>query len=165
MIDINDRIDLSPEIWGSNGWLFLDSICLSYPLNPTDEIRENYKSFFNLLPEMLPCDKCRNHLKHYITKYPLNDNILKSKDNLILWILNAHNNVNKINGKNMITLEQFKQYYDQKYKDSCSSCKPIKKPISNMNVFGIIMFGMIIALSLYLYRSSQKDILNYPTTT
>lgn len=46
MIDINDRIDLSPEIWGHNGWFFLDSICLSYPLNPSNEMKENCKSFF-----------------------------------------------------------------------------------------------------------------------
>ena len=157
MIDINDRIDLSPEIWGPNGWFFLDSICLSYPLTPSNEIKENYKSFFNLLPKILPCDKCRNHFKQYITKYPLNDNILKSKDSLLLWILNAHNNVNKINGKNIITFEQFKEYYDQKYKNACSSCKPIKKPIVTMNVFGIIVFGIIVALGLYLYRSFQKD--------
>lgn len=165
MIDMNDRIDLSPEIWGPNGWFFLDSICLSYPLNPTNETKKSYKSFFYLLPKMLPCDKCRDHFNQYITKYPLDDNILKSKNNLILWILNAHNNVNKINGKNMITLEQFKQYYDQKYKDTCSSCKPIKKSIVNMNVFGIIVFGIIIALGLYLYRSFQKENINLSTTT
>lgn len=164
MIDINDRIDLSPEIWGHNGWFFLDSICLSYPLNPSNEMKENCKSFFYLLPKMLPCDKCRDHFKQYITEYPLDDDILKSKDSLLLWILNAHNNVNKRNGKNIITLEQFKEYYDQKYKDTCSSCKPTKKNIVNMNVFGIIMFGMIIALGLYLYRSFQKDSPSNSTT-
>lgn len=39
-----------------------------------------------------------------------------------------------------------------------------KKNIVNMNVFGIIMFGMIIALGLYLYRSFQKDSPSNSTT-
>jgi len=89
------RIDLDSNIWGSKGWFFLDSIILAYPNNPTEIEKQTYKNFLYALPIVTPCNKCRHHIEQFIKKYPLNDNILKSKDNLILWILSAHNNVNK----------------------------------------------------------------------
>ena len=93
------RTDLKSNIWGPHGWFLFDSICLSYPNNPTKTYKDQYKYFFYTLPYILPCNKCRTHFKEYIQKYPLNDNILNSKNNLIKWIISAHNNVKRINHK------------------------------------------------------------------
>lgn len=99
MSTINERISLDPDIWGGKGWFFLDSVVLAYPDNPTEEEKQQFKNFFYAIPTVGPCNKCRIHFGQFIKKYPLNNTILKSKDNLILWLLSAHNNVNKINGK------------------------------------------------------------------
>ena len=32
----------NPEIWGPGAWLFLHTITLNYPTNPTFEDKENY---------------------------------------------------------------------------------------------------------------------------
>jgi len=166
------RTDLNPEIWGPFGWFFFDSICLAYPKNPTQNEKQQYKNFFYAVPYILPCTKCRNHFNQFITKYPLNDNILKSKNNLIRWILSAHNNVNRINNKSEITLQEFYSYYNKKFnmnvkKDTCKvTCglkqsEPIIKPINNnitktnkydFRLISIFLFGIIVALSLFLLR-------------
>ena len=105
-ININNRINLDPEIWGGKGWFFIESICLAYPTNPTEEEKKQYKIFFYTIPIVGPCNKCRQHFNKFINKYPLNDTILKSKENLILWILSAHNNIRKINNQKQISLER-----------------------------------------------------------
>lgn len=188
----DNRIDLDSSIWGSKGWFFLDSVCLAYPDNPTKQEKQQYKYFFNALSIIGPCTKCRVHFNNFIKKYPLNNNILKSKDNLILWILTAHNNVKKINGEKQIKLEDFYKYYNNMYKtdvkingckDKCAltnlpnnliSRKESELNTNNINntVFrehmnekitvsnnykfiSILFFGVIIALSLYIYRSIQ----------
>jgi hypothetical protein len=159
------RIDLESKVWGPKAWFFIDSVCLSYPLNPTQLEKQQYKNFFNSFPIILPCGKCRIHFNEYIIKHPLDDTVLSSKDNLIRWILNAHNNI-RIN--NPIKLEEYYSYYNNKYnidvkKDTCKSTCGLKHPLQDNNIddnkykfISIILFGIIIAISLYLFRINQK---------
>ena len=162
------RIDLDSSIWGPNGWFFIDSICLSYPLNPTFSEKEQYKNFFYSFPVILPCFKCRIHFNEYLMSNPLNDQILSSKDNLINWILTAHN---RIRNKS-IGLEEFYSYYNNKYninvqKETCKTTCGLKQynnlhnnhnnhNIKQYKLISILLFGIIIALSLYLVRINQK---------
>ena len=110
---LDNRIDLNSAIWGPSGWFFIDSIVLSYPKRPTDKQKQEYKNFFYSFPTILPCDKCREHFKKYIKKYPLSSKILESKDNFIIWILAAHNNIRKMQNKKDITLKEFYNYYNK----------------------------------------------------
>ena len=82
---------------------------------------------------------------------------LQSKNKLIIWILTAHNNVNKFNNKEKITLKQFYDFYNKNYKmdvknETCNKTCGLKhKPINNNNDFkglSVILFGIVIALSL-----------------
>jgi hypothetical protein len=43
------RNNFNPNIWGSKGWFFLDTIILSYPSNPTNDDKNKFKIFFSLL--------------------------------------------------------------------------------------------------------------------
>lgn len=167
------RIDLNSEIWGPAGWFFSESICLAYPKNPSMEEKIQYKNYFYSFPYVVPCNKCRYHFLQYINKYPLTDNILSSRLKMIIWILGAHNNVNRMNNKNNITLDKFNKYYNDKYKmdvnnDTCKikcglnlNSKPAKKTcdISNSNsnannpfVFLIILFGIMTILMFFMHK-------------
>ena len=161
------RIDLEPKVWGPNAWFFIDSIVLSYPLNPSQIEKTQYKNFFYSFPVVLPCTKCRVHFNEYINKYPLDDNILSSKEKIIKWILSAHNNVSK---DKQITIDDFYVYYNDKYSidvknDNCISTCGLKQTNNHYNqhlindqiyqLLSIFSFAIIIALSLYLVRSIQ----------
>ena len=37
---------MNPKIWGPGGWLFLHSITLNYPENPTENDKMYHKNFF-----------------------------------------------------------------------------------------------------------------------
>ena len=154
------RIDLDSKIWGPNGWFFIDSISLSYPIHPSDIDKQQYKNFFYSFPNILPCSKCRIHFNDYINKNPLTDEILSSKEKLIKWILSSHNNIRD----KQIDIEEFYLYYNDKYNinvkiDACKKKCGLKQYNNhNPNYYkyiSIILLGIIVALSLYLLRTNQ----------
>ena len=109
-----NRINIDSNIWGPKAWFFLDSVILSYPLNPSFDDKKNFKDFYSLLPIMLPCAKCRQHYNEFITKFPLNDEILSSKNKLINWFLKLHNNLRlNFQNKTEITLQDYYTYYSK----------------------------------------------------
>lgn len=63
------RNNLHPALWGRDGWSFLKSCA-----EACDEASlPHYKALVQLLPEILPCEKCREHAREYIAKNPIAD--------------------------------------------------------------------------------------------
>ena len=81
---------IDPEYWGKSGWIFLNSIGLTY--EPT--YKENYRQFILQLPYILPCKTCGENLKKNI---PTLDYALESKENLIQWLINVRNGIYRDN--------------------------------------------------------------------
>lgn len=99
-----DNID--PIIWGDSYWKMLHYITLAYPDVPAQEDKQNVINFFAALRPMLPCQKCRNNFESHLKKYPLNDYTLSSKINLVMWLINIHNEVNALTGKKVMTYDE-----------------------------------------------------------
>lgn len=95
-----------PSVWGKHGWNFLHLTLLSYPKNPTDEDKQNYKEYITSLQKVLPCNKCRNHMKAHLQKHPLDDAALSSRDSIVKWGIDLHNIVNYHTGKRMLTYSE-----------------------------------------------------------
>ena len=93
---------VDPNIWGKHGWKFLHYVAQGYPDNPTNEDKSNYKNFFLNIKNILPCFKCQNHYKGHLTNFPITDKVLNNKESLENWVINVHNQVNLMNGKNII---------------------------------------------------------------
>ena len=49
-----DIRSIAPVYWGSSGWIFLNSIALTYK----PELKSYYKNFFLQIPYILPCATC-----------------------------------------------------------------------------------------------------------
>jgi len=93
---------LGPDVWGPHGWKFLHFVALGYPKKPTNEDKINYKTFFMLIPTILPCSICSNHYIENLKQYPITDDILEDKIKLFNWTVNMHNKVNILNGKQTV---------------------------------------------------------------
>lgn len=77
---------IDPEYWGKSGWIFLNSIVLTYePI-----YKEKYRQFILQLPYVLPCKTCGENLKKNI---PSLDDALESKEKLISWLINVRNDI------------------------------------------------------------------------
>jgi len=77
---------ISPEYWGKSGWIFLNSIALTYK----PEYKEIYKNFIIQLPVILPCLKCGENLKKNMDYL---DQALINKENLINWFIKIRNDI------------------------------------------------------------------------
>lgn len=128
---------MQPEVWGPPAWTFLHTITLNYPENPTIREKENYSTFFNLLSEILPCDRCKAHYKKNIEENPIK---LDSKEELTKWLFDIHNKVNESRGKSLYDYDDFIDKYSEMY-----------NPIDRKRYLYIIIV-IILLLIFLLYR-------------
>jgi hypothetical protein len=70
------RRNVHPSVWGPPAWSFLQSIAVACD----DTSAEAYRAFLELLPEVLPCERCRAHSREYIAKNPVDTR------NLAAWL-------------------------------------------------------------------------------
>ena len=77
---------IDPEYWGKSGWIFLNSIALTYK----PQYKNNYKQFISELPWILPCETCGLNLKKNMNSI---DEALESKENLLRWLLKIRNDI------------------------------------------------------------------------
>lgn len=75
--------------WGPGGWTFLHTITFNYPLEPSNEDKIKYKSFFDSIGEMLPCKYCRDSFKIYCKYIPI-DEFLESRVGVTYWLYRIH---------------------------------------------------------------------------
>lgn len=112
---------LGPDIWGPHGWKFIHYITLSYPQDPTEENKNNFKNFFTLLQHVLPCKICARHYAENLKKLPLTDKVLSSRDSLVKWAIDIHNIVNESKNKPVM-----------KYKDALNAINTNKECTENI---------------------------------
>lgn len=96
---------MDPKWWGPHCWFFIHSVTLGYPNNPTEADKQNFKQFFESLGKVLPCIKCRNNYKQHLAKLPLDDNVMSSRDKLVKWLIDVHNEVNISTQKSPMSYE------------------------------------------------------------
>ena len=107
--------NIGPDFWGPPAWKFIHIVALAYPVNPSQQEKNNYKQFYTIIGDIIPCHFCRDHYKEHITKNPITDEILSNRKNLLHWTIDIHNEVNKITGKNVYDYETAIQLIQQHY--------------------------------------------------
>jgi hypothetical protein len=141
---------MKPEIWGPHAWIFLHSVTFDYPDNPSTKVKEQYKSFFDSLQYVLPCEMCRNHYKENLRRFPVTNNVLKSRKNLIEWLIDIHNNVNQTNHKPKLKYQEVVKKYLDYYEG-----KDIKEPpkcVSPSISSNIIVIISILLMTIFILK-------------
>ena len=141
---------MEPNIWGPGAWLFLHSITLNYPDKPTLEQKKIYNDFFHLLGNVLPCSKCQRNYKSHINNSPISFN-LKNKESLSKWLVNIHNQVNKINNKPIISYNQFISDIESIYQNPNQSITYYKNKNVYQKYIIYTLFLIIIILMSFTY--------------
>jgi hypothetical protein len=132
-----DNID--PKTWGPAYWKMLHYMTFAYPDNPTENDKTDVINFFKALQPMLPCQKCRNNFNNHLKKFPLDENALSSKLNLIIWLINIHNEVNIMTGKKVVS-------YDDVIKELSNEIKPI---VSKQTITFILLIFLVVVLIIF----------------
>lgn len=129
---------IDPNYWGKSGWIFLNSMALTYK----PEHKESYKEFILKLPIVLPCNSCGENLKKKINSI---DEALLSKENLINWFIEIRNEIYKNNN------ECWKQ---KNFKDTIDEIFYLHS--SSFNIYLYIFFLLLLLILLLYFFIIQK---------
>ena len=86
--------------WGPAGWTFLHCAAASYPEKPSVEQKQAMHTFIQTFGSVLPCPTCRRHFLQRVGS--MASEVLDSRDRLLAWTVEVHNEVNRENGKRTI---------------------------------------------------------------
>ena len=114
---------LITSIWGPHAWEFIHSVAFGYPISPSEEQKKNYKDFFIKMGDILPCGYCRTSFKQFITENQdtvIDDNVMKSRENLTKWTFNLHNAINNKLGHNYGETYEEMCFKYESYRAKCS---------------------------------------------
>ena len=129
---------MKPEIWGPHAWMFLHSITLEYPEEPTEQDKQDMIIFIKAVGNVLPCKKCRDNFKTHVQKYPLDNAALSSRKNLVKWLIDIHNCVNGIKKCRELSYEEALNTLLENYSDNSE----------NNSMFWIYVFLLILFLAI-----------------
>ncbi len=118
MADKLDKYSISmpPDVWGPIFWNAMHIVSLAYPATPTEEDKAGTRAFFESLTTVIPCPICRTHYKEKIAASPP---ALESKGELIVWVWEIHNEVNKMLKKPEMSMEAFLERMKHLSKERC----------------------------------------------
>ena len=135
------------NVWGPSAWTFLHTITYNYPENPTNEDKSNYLNFFDSLKHVLPCKKCQAHYKENLKKYDIN-NSLNSRQDLVEWLIDLHNDVNRDTGKSVWTYSDVYNKYNHLHNVNM---------INRIIIFVILSIVLILIFFLYNIYGNKKS--------
>lgn len=98
------RMGILPTVFGPFMWATIHYVCLAAPANLSDSDKKNYKTFFDILPAIIPCQSCGVHLSDNYNKLPI-DNFLTTNKELFKWSVDLHNLVNSQLGKSQMSVD------------------------------------------------------------
>ena len=107
--------------WGKNAWYFIHSSAINF-----DNIQNNrhkYLMFYRVFIQLIPCPICKKHFINNINKneYLLESNI--NKENIFNWTIDLHNEVNKMNSKQIVSYEEASSYYNNEINNNIMQLK------------------------------------------
>ena len=152
-----------PDVWGPHGWKFLHYVTLGYPDKPTKEDKNKYKIFLLSIGDVLPCVLCRMNYIEHLKIYPITNNVLKNRENLMAWGIKMHNLVNISNNKKEYSIEEGINMIKSD-DDTCVIDNKVKEYNEKgnwntvINISGVIIFGIILFcqfMKIY-YLKSKK---------
>jgi hypothetical protein len=101
--------NMSKDDWGNVIWFIIHTTAL-YSTTSMDETFENYKAMLSCLQYLLPCPKCRNHLRSNLRFIDI-DYCKQNREKLFECSWKLHNIVNKSLNKYEPTLSEARQIY------------------------------------------------------
>lgn len=106
------KMSSNPKLWGPHLWYYLHYSSMNYPENPTPQQINAMKDFLCNLSVTIPCKNCSRHYNKYIQNHRENlQKICSDKNNLINFLIDIHNEVNKRNNKPVLSYEDAKNLY------------------------------------------------------
>jgi FAD-linked sulfhydryl oxidase len=94
------------KYWGPLGWTTLHTVSALYPDNPTSAEIELAKNWIQQFADCITCPSCQGHFKTMLALYQSrNPAMVSSRREFCLFVIRAHNTVNRRLGKKIYTYD------------------------------------------------------------
>lgn len=125
---------MNPSVWGKYQWAAIHFSALGYPNDPSTQMKNTFRAYFTeILPSVLPCEACRNHLRQTLAnELPLTNEDLRNSETLFKWTVKLHNIVNQRLHKPEVTLEEAIDIFMSKSKLDAAMFESKNTPTSAM---------------------------------
>lgn len=100
----------SPDEWGPPLWKEMHQRTIDYPQNPIASEKQEILKYFRNIVNRLPCDRCKQHYQNQLDRRPIPVN---NRDDLIHWLIDIHNEVNRMNGKRELSYREARALYER----------------------------------------------------
>jgi hypothetical protein len=141
---------MTPKYWGRYGWYFFHLVTYGYPKNPTEIDKQHYREYITALQFALPCSKCRRHMTEHLKKYPLTNDVMSSRTNLVKWGIDFHNIVNDRTDKPMLS-------YPEAMNEIDKLMTPKKTSTAQILLYIVTFIAIIILCYLIYYYVIKKN--------
>ena len=122
--DYNSNDGFLTTVWGPTQWHMLHTISFNYPVNPTEEEKNNYRNYILSLQNILPCGACRKNLANNLKNYPLTMDHMKNRNSFSRYIYNLHEIVNEmLDKKSGLSYCDIRERYEH-FRARCVDKKP-----------------------------------------
>jgi hypothetical protein len=130
--DYNSGDGMLTNVWGPSIWHFLHTMSFNYPVDPTADDKEHYKSFITNLQYTLPCKYCRINLSKNLKTFPITSEVLKNRETFSKYVYDLHNLINKMLKKKIkITYEEVRDRYEH-FRSRCTITPKVKRLIKTI---------------------------------
>jgi hypothetical protein len=134
-----DIKSIDPVYWGKCGWIFLNSIALTY----RPEYKDNYKIFIQQLPYILPCKTCGANLINNIEQI---DEALETKESFLTWLMKIRNDIYKEQNRPTKTLnDNINEIFSIKYTYTPEA----------YTIFITILSGIVLLILIFLFKKNH----------
>lgn len=114
-------VPLDPRVWGKSYWTAMHVSGFHYPEQPTAEQKQGAENWLLGIAWMLPCPRCREHFSGLLEECTLAA-VVKDRETLSRFLVRAHNDVNRRNGKEEWSYERANEFYNRKLDDKTQAC-------------------------------------------
>lgn len=101
---------IDPIIWGPPQWFVMHLRTFNYPEKPSLTDKIEIKKYFMSVGSTLPCESCRTKYFQKLQKHPIDTNLHNRRD-LVCWLIDIHNMINKELQKPILHYEKVIQLY------------------------------------------------------
>lgn len=123
--DYDSNMGINTYIWGPLQWTLLHTISFNYPVNPTENDKDNYHEYLMSLKYVLPCKACRMNYPNNLVVAGYNRNTLRNRDTLSRFIYDLHNVVNVMLGRKKYSTYEIVRDKFELFRAKCVNGVPV----------------------------------------
>lgn len=98
-----NKREISSSVWGPRFWFMIHYIAYNYPEHPNPISKRKHYDLIQNIPLFISDSEISDHFSTLLDKYPVSP-YLCSRDSFMRWAHFIHNKINKLLGKDEISL-------------------------------------------------------------